>query len=62
MVKKPQVRLIGTDGNVFALLGKCTEALKKAGMQGQVKELREKVIGGDYNNALRAMMEYCDVC
>ena len=44
------------------LTGKLSDALKKSGMGDKVGELREKVMSGDYNNALRAMMDYVDVC
>lgn len=59
---KPTVKLTGTDGNVFALLGKCTSALKRAGQPDQAKELQTKVFSAEsYDQALQLMMEYCDV-
>jgi hypothetical protein len=59
---KPQVQLTGTDGNVFALLGLCTRALRKAGQADQAKELAEKVMAsGSYDEALALMAEYCEV-
>lgn len=61
-VKKPKVRLTGTDGNVFALLGLCSRALKAAGQAEQAKELQTKVFSsGSYDEALVLMTEYCDV-
>ena len=30
-IKKPKVKLIGEDGNVFNLMGLCVKALRKAG-------------------------------
>jgi hypothetical protein len=60
-VKKPKVKLTGTDGNVFALLGRCNKALKDAGQHDRAKELTEKVFkAGSYDNALVLFMEYCD--
>ena len=59
---KPKCRLSGTDGNVFALLGACSKALKKAGHADMVKELQEAVFAaGSYDEALQAMMAYVDV-
>jgi hypothetical protein len=34
---KPRCRLIGTDGNVFALSRRVTQALKKAGQADKAK-------------------------
>jgi len=59
---KPKVQFLGQDGNVFNLLGKCTKALKRAGMPQQAKELGEKVCKAQsYDEALQLMMQYCDV-
>lgn len=59
---KPKVRLSGTDGNVFALLAQCSRALRKAGQADKSKELQQKVFkAASYDEALRLMMEYCEV-
>lgn len=61
-LKKPHVRLTGTDGNVFALLGLCSRALKNAGQSTRADELRTRVFNaGSYDEALNLMCEYCDV-
>jgi hypothetical protein len=58
---KPKVKLVGTNGNVFALLGKCTQALKRAGQADAAKELVAKVTScGSYGEALALMCEYVD--
>ncbi len=58
---KPKVKLVGTDGNVFALLGRCTQGLKKAGQHEAAKELQSKVLAArSYDEALVLMMEYVD--
>jgi hypothetical protein len=61
--KKASVKLLGTDGNVFALLGRCTSSLKKAGQHEAARELAEKVMAAhSYDEALVVvMMEYVDV-
>ncbi len=65
---RPSVRLIGTDGNVFNLLGLCSKAMKdyhkvdpKYNAELMFNELCDEVKQGDYNNALRVIMAYCDV-
>jgi hypothetical protein len=59
---KPKVKLTGTDGNVFALLGRCTQGLKKAGQHEAAKELQEKVfVAKSYDEALQLMMQYVEV-
>ena len=60
--KKPKVKLVGTDGNVFALLGECCTALKRAHQEDKATELRRKVfLAQSYDEALGLMCEYCDV-
>ena len=62
MKKKPVVRLIGEDGNAFAILGKVTKAMKRAGYsQDEVKEYQAKAMSGDYDHLLAVTMEYVDV-
>ena len=65
---QPRVRLSGTDGNVFALLGKVRIAMKEYKKiddtyndKAMFRELQDEVFQGDYDNALRIMMSYCDV-
>jgi hypothetical protein len=55
--RTPSVRLSGTDGNVFALLGRCTTALRRAGMREEAEALEQKVFAAQsYDEALQAMM------
>ena len=57
-----EVELTGTDGNVFALLGRCTKALKRAGFADEAKALADEVMSaGSYDEALQLMMSYCEV-
>ena len=61
-MEKPTVKLIGTDGNIFSVLGKCTQALKKNGQAKEAKELTEKVFScHSYDDALVLCMEYVEV-
>ena len=59
---KPRCKLIGTDGNVFALLGRVGNTLRTAGMPDKAKECQERVFScGSYDEALQIMMEYVEV-
>jgi hypothetical protein len=61
-LKKPRVKLVGQDGNVFNLIGICARALRKAGQADKATEMTRKCFGaGSYDNALQIMMDYCDV-
>jgi hypothetical protein len=59
---KPTVKLIGNDGNAFAILGACSQAAKKAGWtKEQLKEFQDKAPSGDYDHLLITACEYFDV-
>lgn len=61
-LNKPKVTLVGEDGNVFNLIGLCSNALKKAGQPELAKEMSTKIFAcGSYDEALCIMMYYCDV-
>ena len=60
--KKPTCKLIGENGNVFALAGIVSKCLKRAGMSDKAKEFQEKVFDcGSYDEALQLMMQYVEV-
>ncbi len=60
--KKPKCKLIGTDGSVFALLGKASRALKDAGLKEQATKMANEVMAaGSYDEALQIMMRYVEV-
>jgi hypothetical protein len=57
---KPKAKVIGKDGNVFNLIGICSNALKKANQHDRVKEMTEKVFKSEsYDEALVIMNDYC---
>lgn len=63
-VKYPEVEvtLVGTDGNAFALLGKCSKAARRAGLtKEQIKEFTDEATSGDYDHLLCTCMEYFEV-
>jgi len=62
-VKKPKVKLIGKNGNVFNLASIVKQALIKNKQPDKAKEFTEKLFKThSYNDALCLMMEYVDVC
>ena len=60
-VQKPTVRLVGTDGNAFAILGACQQALRKAGRADEVPAFMAEAKAGDYDALLRTAMKWFDV-
>lgn len=61
-MEKPTAQIIGQDGNIFNILGICTQALKRAGQREQAKELSKKVFAaGSYDEALSICMDYVEV-
>lgn len=57
-----KVKLIGTDGNAFVIMGKVVDAMRKGKIDPQtIKDFREECMSGDYNNLLRTCMKYVNV-
>ncbi len=57
-----QVRLVGEDGNAFAILGRVRRAMLAAGVPRDVmNEFRREATSGDYTHLLATVMEYCEV-
>jgi hypothetical protein len=60
-VKYPEVYvpLVGEDGNAYAILGRVTRALKRAGVSAEeVAEFRAEATSGDYDNLLRTVLAW----
>lgn len=59
---KPKLKLLGKDGNAFAILGAARAAGRKAGWDAaKLKKYQDKAMAGDYNHLLVVTMEYFDV-
>ncbi|SDB40863.1 Pentapeptide repeat-containing protein [Ruminococcaceae bacterium FB2012] len=59
--KKPRCKLVGSDGNIFALLGVASSALKKNGQREDAENMRERVYASQsYYEALGIITEYVD--
>lgn len=58
---KPRVKLVGTDGNAFSILGRVKNALIKAGLNDQAERFLKEATSGDYEHLLITCMKYVDV-
>lgn len=57
-----KVKLVGKDGNAFAILGRCRSAAKKAGLDSkQIEEFTSAATAGDYSNLLATCHEFFEV-
>ena len=56
-----KVKLVGEDGNAFAVIGAVTKALRRGGRADLVEAFQAEAMAGDYNHLLRTAMEYVEV-
>jgi hypothetical protein len=57
-----EVKLIGHDGNAFAIMGKVKQALKRNGASDEeIDEYMKESMSGDYDNLLATAMEWVNV-
>lgn len=60
--EKPAVKMVGQDGNAFAILGRCHRAARRAGWSPERWEaFREEATSGDYNRLLAKVMDWFEV-
>jgi hypothetical protein len=60
--EKPVVKLVGTDGNAFSIMGKTINALRKAGADEEfIAQYKKEAISGNYNNVISTTIKYCEV-
>jgi len=58
---KPRAKLIGTDSNVFNIMGVASRALKAAGLHDKATEMCDRVMSStSFDEALSIIMEYVD--
>ncbi len=58
---KPRVKLVGEDGNAFAILGRVRRALRDAGASPEcVERYTREATSGDYDHLLAVTIEYVD--
>jgi hypothetical protein len=59
---KPVCKLIGEDGNVFNIIVKVSQALKKSGLKDQAKEFQDRATQQEsYDDVLRLVDKYVEV-
>lgn len=59
---KPACKLVGTDGNVFSIIGRVKQALKKAGQDDRASEFVKRAFAaGSYDEVLALCTDYVDV-
>ena len=62
MIEKPEVKLIGEDGNAFSIMGRCHRAAKDAGWtEDKWKEIQNEMMAGDYDHLLYTAMNHFEV-
>ena len=63
-VKYPQVnvKLVGEDGNAFAIMARVIKGLKSAGVSAEeIAQYQQESMSGDYDNLLRTAMRWVSV-
>jgi len=58
-IEKPTLKIIGTDGNAFAILGKARRVAIKYNLDWDT--IQAEATSGDYNHLLATMTKYFDV-
>jgi len=57
----PKMKLLGEDGNIFAIMGRASRLLKDIGQSDKAKEMCDRVISCDsYQKALNIISEYVE--
>jgi hypothetical protein len=61
-MKKPVVKLIGADSNIFNLMSLARRAMINAGLKEESKQMIDEVTkSGHYHEAISIIMKYCEV-
>lgn len=58
---KPTVKLLGTNGNTMALLGRCHRVVKRTWSKEQWGRFAQEALSDDYNHALQTIMEHFEI-
>ena len=60
--KKPELNLVGQDGNAFQVLALAQRAAKKAGWSPEtIRQFMDEAASGDYDHLLQTVMRWFDV-
>lgn len=58
---RPKMKLVGEDGNIFAILGRASKLLRENGQPEKAKEMSDRVYrSGNYYRALHIISEYVE--
>ena len=57
-----KVKMVGEDGNAFACLGRCRQALQRAGKMEMWDEFHKEATAGYYNHLLATLSDWFDIC
>lgn len=61
--EKPLCNLTGSSDNAFSIVAKVSKSLRRAGAsEERIKEYKDKVKSGDYDNLLEVSGKYVDIC
>ena len=63
-IKYPQItiKLVGEDGNAFAILARVDVALRRANISKEIRELfKKEATSKDYNHLLQVIMQWVNV-
>jgi hypothetical protein len=61
-MEKPEVKLVGEDGNAFMILALCRKAARRAGWSDDHWEsVRREMTSGDYDHLLQTALEHFEV-
>ena len=61
MTQRPKMKLLGEDGNIFAIMGRASLLLKNAGQSDTAKEMCDRVTASQsYSEALSIVSEYVE--
>lgn len=57
-----KVKLVGEDGNAFAILGRVAREMRKAGISNEdISAFHKEATSGDYNHLLKTVMDTVNV-
>ena len=58
---KPECKLVGTDGNVFAIMATVSKCLTEVGQGDRAEEFRKRAMGAkSYDEVLQLLFEYVE--
>lgn len=60
---RPEVELVGKDGNAFFILGAVQRVLKNSKLytNEEIHSIMDEMTEGNYNHLLQIAMKYCEV-